>query len=533
MVKHTLEFFTSHAYNTESPHHVDCLAKLSSLLTDLLALPISPLKTPGMTSGKSWASVVIAHSEFINHCSADLSKTLLTSNAIFESLNTLQEAATQSTDKENILKLSAYESLIAHATFMSSVDSDLSHIIADLHDCFKRLFHKLPTNKRKSEPSDELNPHDVLLDILINFMSKPSTLLRSVAENTFKVFCGGVTRHGLDLIFEVLEGKVDENMNEDSEDESGSDIASDTENQSEEISDEEEDDDEDEISKLKSLISESIPDMLPESGSESEGEFLGDDDMAIFDDKLVEIFKQRKEMKQAKKTNKDLVMHFKARLLDFVEIFIKRQGSNPLLLSMVVPLLRLSLKSSSEFQLHEKLNTILKNKLAKLKETPTVSIEAGLEMLSEIHAIASRSSEQAFMLMCTGLCKLVTRSILSNANVESAPPRKKKSKTSTSNVEMILLPSKEEQICAIYEKSIVSKMTKKQSQLTSAFFSDYIKSFPTLSLPICTIVVKELRMETVSNGFQLVEGAKIIQSMVMTLSKPVKQPTFYFNYRII
>jgi hypothetical protein len=55
---------------------------------------------------------------------------------------------------------------------------------------------------------------------------------------------------------------------------------------------------------LKRKVQEALGDAgLKSDDDESEDEGLGDEEMKIFDDKLVEIFKQRKEIKSAKKGN--------------------------------------------------------------------------------------------------------------------------------------------------------------------------------------------------------------------------------------
>ena len=279
---------------------------------------------------------------------------------------------------------------------------------------------------------------------------------------------------------------------------------------------------------FKKLIAKNNPGMMPDSDDSEEEEFLDDDEMEAFDNKLVEIFKQRKEMKQVKKINKDLTLHFKARLLDLIDIYIKKQSSNPLLLTMVLPLLRLSLKMSNEFQIHEKISNILKNKLSKVKDVATILTDDGIIMLKEIHAIASKSSEAAFLNMCTGLCILVTRSIITNVT-DAEPKRSKKSKTSSTAL-TVKVDTVQERIYEVYANSLEKKMTMKHCELSGAFFSVYAMRFPQIGWMMCAKAVECMAFDKVCKSFQLIDGAKLILGMLTSFKCTVILSSLSFNY---
>ena len=57
------------------------------------------------------------------------------------------------------------------------------------------------------ENTEEPQPTDVLIDILISFLARPSVLLRSVAEQAFAVFANDVTKAGLEIVLEVHDSR--------------------------------------------------------------------------------------------------------------------------------------------------------------------------------------------------------------------------------------------------------------------------------------------------------------------------------------
>jgi DNA polymerase phi len=82
----------------------------------------------------------------------------------------------------------------------------------ELQSCSDLVFGDKPivagsSKKRKAddEEDDEEEPHpiDVIVDILLSFLAKPSILLRGITEHVFKVFSSQLTPNALDLIFEV------------------------------------------------------------------------------------------------------------------------------------------------------------------------------------------------------------------------------------------------------------------------------------------------------------------------------------------
>jgi len=132
---------------------------------------------------------------------------------------------------------------------------------------------------------------------------------------------------------------------EDEEEEAGEEEDEEDDSESdEEIYDEElEDVDEDFKKKIKEALGKYALDGEndeKENEESSEEEELNDEEMLQFDVKLAEIFKERKKKSHGKKAEKTQKEVFKFRILELLEMFLKRHPSHPLMLSLVVPLMK-------------------------------------------------------------------------------------------------------------------------------------------------------------------------------------------------
>ena len=174
--------------------------------------------------------------------------------------------------------------------------SDWVSTLEELIDLQPRIFVVKNKKRKKSVEVDELSPYDVLVDLLVGLLSKPSSLLRKICGSVFEKFSGNVTLEGLNVIIKVLEsGEEGLENGDDNESEFDSDGDLDSDGS---ISEE---DSESELESEDQVESDIIQKNTESNQDESEDEGLNDDDMAEFDEKLVEIFKEKKRIKQEKK----------------------------------------------------------------------------------------------------------------------------------------------------------------------------------------------------------------------------------------
>ncbi|KAF2808043.1 uncharacterized protein BDZ99DRAFT_536019 [Mytilinidion resinicola] len=269
-------------------------------------------------------------------------------------------------------------------------DSDAVSILSELDVCYTAISGKTD--------SDSESSFDLLLELLLSFLAKPSTLLRKLAEQVFTTFTASVTRDSLGSLIDILyksenlsgqQELFDQNADEadgselDENKDSGDDsdvemidgeLDSDVEVEDGDVpSDSESDDeadssdkDDEEAARFEALLA-GVLKTDPQNGEASDaetsdGEDMDDEEMMALEPHLTKIFQERKKTTSKKKENKnarETMLNFKNRVLDLLLIYVKKQHQNPLALGLILPVLRLVRMSTSK-QLSEKSFNLLK-----------------------------------------------------------------------------------------------------------------------------------------------------------------------------
>jgi len=146
--------------------------------------------------------------------------------------------------------------------------------------------------------------------------------------------------------------------------------------------------------------------------------------------------------------------HFKNRILDLVDTFIKRQPTSPLNLRLIIPLIEIiSNASSDERQLADKTRGILRTRLGKSKEMPlNVDLDYAKTVLDTIHTRA-RKSHSTELLPSLNQSSIYLSRIMLHYDTKEA-------------------------LLETYRQSLVDFLTRKSSALNSAFFQDFLQRFP-------------------------------------------------------
>jgi DNA polymerase phi len=410
------------------------------------------------------------------------------------------------------MKENAFAYLLGHTLFLSIfAPEEYSDILKDLIDCHSRFFSD--SKKRRSQNEEEdLNPNDVLLDILLGFLEKPSALLRHVAEKSFKAFGDGITSKGIDLIFEVLTTKLGQ-KNKEEEDveemEDAEDSDSESSEEPEESSEEEVMLSEDAIAKLNQAL-DAIPTNVPD-----EDQSLNDEDMVSFDEKLAELFREKKRLKSEKKDAKQNLCHFKVRVLDLIDIYLKKNSANPLMIQFVQPLLKLLMKtygSTDDKVIHQRLLNILKTRFANLKVGPTdLDIQKTLGLLKEIHNLTGRVENKTIGTVCGHVSTALVKMILMT---ETQPIKKiKTGKNQSKNA------SKEDQILQLYTESLKQLMSSKHSELEVGFFADLHQKVPQISLRLLPHIAEAMDVSVIKKDYRFLQGTQILLRLVQNVQK--------------
>ena len=138
----------------------------------------------------------------------------------------------------------------------------------------------------------------------------------------------------------------------------------------------------------------------------SSDDAMNDDEMFALDDKMVKVFKERRKVsnkKQEMKDARETIVNFKNRVLDLLEIYIKLQHQNKLVLNLVLPLLTL-IRTSNSKQIADRSCGLIRDLThrCKGKDVPQPKKARHVrDMLDEVHEEAMRAASKAHAIACS------------------------------------------------------------------------------------------------------------------------------------
>lgn len=268
----------------------------------------------------------------------------------------------------------------------------------------------------------------MLIEILLSFISKPSSVYRKLAQQVFGAFAAQMNSDGLQSMIDILdkkenlsgqqelfengddveEGAEDEGIDgEDDSDvemidgEDASDVEVEEAGNSNEEEDEEESegsDDEEDVTNEDADFERKLTEALRTSKAGADSKEVDSDDdsdmndeqMMALDGHLTTIFKERKKTSNRKQDNKDAkenIVNFKIRVLDLLLIFAKQEHAKYLVLELVLPMITL-IRTTSSKQISEKAFNLLHQYFAACSKSKVFPIpEDGAELVELISVI--------------------------------------------------------------------------------------------------------------------------------------------------
>lgn len=321
-------------------------------------------------------------------------------------------------------------------------DADAVSMLDELDFCFSKIF-----GDKKSKKDETADASDALVEILLSFASKPSQLFRRMSEQVFGAFADKISENGLDSLVSILEakeslagqqemfeqddeGEEDEEMMDVDEDDSDVEVIDaegsnddEDEDDEEEESEEEEDGNDDEEAIFEAKLAEALgphranQDLNDDDeGSDAD---MNDDEMEQVDQQLAKVFQARRDALSKNKDKKDAkgnMVNFKNRVLDLLEIYVKKCHSKLLALDLLLPLLRLTRKSTVK-QISNKANSVLRDytRLCKGSALPKLeSVEPAWELLNSIHKEASHSGPPSHASACSQASLLMVKVLVAH-----------------------------------------------------------------------------------------------------------------------
>lgn len=306
--------------------------------------------------------------------------------------------------------------------------------------------------------------------------------------------------------------------------ESAEEEISDPESESDE--DEDEEDEEPDL-ELRSKIEGALRASGVEPTDNSEGEddseeeeAMDDDQMMVIDDQLAEIFRSRASEKKGGRggnhryychlfksihdfSSSDAnaqrkATHFKNRVLDLVDIYVKKQPSSAYIPLLIPPLLQLVITASpEESQLSEKATGILRSRIGKLREYPNKdeTIDIGF-ILEDLHSKARHASSGDILTTIGQCCCYLVRAL----NRISAGGT----------------------VRSVYHQSLEDFVTRKASRLNSAFFQEFARRCPEIAWDLKQDILKLSVSEGAVNTYRRCQTLGLLNLLFNNVPTKVK-----------
>lgn len=386
-------------------------------------------------------------------------------------------------------------------------ESEGVSVLTELTDCYEKTFSAAKkTQKKKAKKTEEeeeqLDPIDVIVDILISFLTNESPVLKNLAEQVFEIFSHKLTKQSLEMLLNILasgENKQDDELFGDDEDEDSED--DDVEMiDIDDIDDAESEDDEGDVDEeLRQKIEEAMKAQGINAVDDESDEDLDDDAMAAFDEKLAEVFKQKKIIKDDKITMQQNVVHFKNNVMGLIVIYARKNPTNPLVLTLIVPLLNIIRATPSKSvtnQFVEKVVAFLKNRLSKSTEYPKEQADFVFDVVQAVHDFAKQSTSKELSEMCNHLSLYLRKCILGGADFEI-------NKETPANTKKAVV-----KFNSIYSDSAKLYLSKKSTPYHPSIIQQMLQRYPLSSWDMLETLVTFLNRAHCANIYRLSMACK-------------------------
>lgn len=438
-------------------------------------------------------------------------------------------------ESEGVVNSKGTQLLFIHASLQLFLNREEAvDILKELETCYQNASEK--KRKKKTEP----HWTEVLTEVLLGFMAQSSHLMRQVVDAVYPTIVFHLTQDALDLLLKAIQptksndadGIVFENESDVEEMEVNEEVEEKNEKKTEDKSDDDEDEEdeegkeekEDDVNKedvesgsedsedsdsdfevdetFKAELKAALGDSALQSDEKDEEDEKSDDEEDIdmdtcdpnqlkaMDQALAAVFKSRKQKQMVKKEKKDKrisILHFKLRVLDLIEIFIKQQAKDPKILQLIEPLyevIKSSHGNAGEQPLFERTLGIYKNKLCMLHEYPSGSdlnvniVHDQIDHLIKLAKVATSALLVAYITQ--GIIYLI-RVLRGNPEIKGPSPRATRAQRKQKVVKKAGGGClNEERLMESFKAALTEFMSKKSSHLQPVIFTELIQRFPSL-----------------------------------------------------
>uniref|UniRef100_A0A8C5Q667 Myb-binding protein 1A n=1 Tax=Leptobrachium leishanense TaxID=445787 RepID=A0A8C5Q667_9ANUR len=449
--------------------------------------------------------------------------------------------------KSQTMEASSYQQLLLLVGIhLFKTPDESMDILIDIKSCLDKAQSK--KSKRKTEDEDEPEWVEVMVEILLSLFSQPSRLFRLVARNVFKNICPYVTKNSLQLILNVLDAEADDSedaavmVTEDKGNKSADDQLDDEETDSDEDSDGDEPGDEGNSDEEEEAAAENVNEdfrtqlmkVLQASNAvdaEDSDDELDDDAMMAMDENLSALFAEQKKRIQAKKDEKARIRKekilrkdFKTKVLDLVEVFVKKQSESTLVFNVIEPLISTitqSMNSDSSNQQErdylQKTASIFMNEICKAKKfcRDVSDLKEDLHAMMERLVIGACKQNDSSVGLYYFSASLYLMKVLKNSATD--PPAQDDAKTCPKDGSFGCLDLP--RVIKLYQESLKSFMSKRKTSLTASMFMDLFHRYPGQA---CALLLKALQTADLKKSMSQSEWQDLIQEIIQHIMQTLE-----------
>ena len=381
---------------------------------------------------------------------------------------------------------------------------DLLEDVRSIHDAtVLDTATELRSQKKSKKDKSAIQPKEpehiaVLIDVILSLIIRPTQIYRDVCNLVFSAFCPDLNEVAMNDMLAVL-NKTQENEEKDGgeekeveedeevEDKIGLKESNDSDEDDENSSSDKKDDNSDESANSDEEIQLTSLESLLNSDLTQEISAIQSSHIDEYDHHLSAIINQRKSTKKKGDDEKQQLEHFQLRVLELIEIYLKRHELSPLSLNLYLPLLRFFdiNKRSSDSTLRDRVFGIIRKSLCKFKsskldsdetestskgESKQIDLNKVHDSMNEIMNLATKASHPKLLTLCS-------LSLISLTKVSNSPSHV----TFVSN---------------LYKSPLISYLTQRRSKLNINFFVDIINRFAYISWPWVSDLANVARIPT-------------------------------------
>ncbi|XP_053222954.1 myb-binding protein 1A [Podarcis raffonei] len=503
----------------------------------------------GLTaSGDSWlylivqyASALLSHQAHVAVVVPFSDEEKLAWDRMLQTVETLRKREKKSQN----LKSSAFQHLLLLVGIhLFKSPAECVNLLSDLQNCTQRAFGEKPKKKKTAVAGGEEEPEwvEVIIEVLLSLLAQSSGLIRRVCKSVFGLVCQHMTKGALQLILDVLDPQHDQDeenavvvmeetqkkkslLEDVSEEDDGEESSSDEDDSSEDDESEGEEkeasetDNEDENVEADEKFRAMLRGVLQAGnalGGDDSDEDVDDETMMSLDENLSALFAEQKKRIQAKKDEKEkmrkekiLRREFKIKVLDLVEVFLSKQAENPLVFTIIDPLLSVieqSMSSGSDKQEQDYLRKtadIFTNHLCRSKQYCKNVAPIREELHTQLESLVKRAckqSDSSVALYCFSGSLYLFRVLKGNTAAEAAPqvaqPKKKLKSSEGSGAltaQSLAVGSLDlDRVSAVYKEALNLFLTKRKSPLTGPMFLDLFERHPIMCNQLIGTIVKSI-----------------------------------------